>query len=184
MLAAFWCGGGASTHLYFMDLRKMKSKLARKEARRAPRPWFQACCTTMSDVSLTTRVWIAMDAGANARGERQAVIEKQLMQQNTQASLPSRCLVSWHMRGHSLQAQSLVEDMEEALLKAREDVSSSQKAKEGSVEGARAAATRGARLQGSYRQRKKCGALNFPRPGLHPQELFEADGRRDAHDTA
>lgn len=50
---------------------KMKSKLARKEAR------------------------------ANARGERQAVIEKQLMQQNTQA-------------------QTLVEDMEEALLKVPE----------------------------------------------------------------
>ena len=167
MLAAFWCGGGASTHLYFMDLRKMKSKLARKEARRAPRPWFQACCTTMSDVSLTTRVWIAMDAGANARGERQAVIEKQLMQQNTQASLPSRCLVS--MAHERAQLAGTIPCGGYGG---------------GSVEGARAAATRGARLQGSYRQRKKCGALNFPRPGLHPQELFEADGRRDAHDTA
>eukprot|EP00439_Symbiodinium_sp_Y106_P079948 s1502_g18.t1 len=43
----------------------------------------------------------AVEARANARGERQAVIEKQLMQQNTQA-------------------QSLVEDMEEALLKVPE----------------------------------------------------------------
>ena len=47
-------------------------------------------CSTLSDVEYR----IDMDAGANARGERQAVIEKQLMQQNTQASLPTLCFVS------------------------------------------------------------------------------------------
>lgn len=90
--------------------------------------WSKRCASGAQTLALKASLELSVNhPGANARLERQARIEKELMQQNTQVR--ASCIDGSHMclfesfiwKRHIMwQAQLLVDNMEEALLKARQ----------------------------------------------------------------